>query len=60
LYKVVTNNSVIMSPDFSRHIGRFVAINTNTEMYDTFVIKSYEPNTTDTFNGGTFTLTGGF
>ncbi|MFM6212371.1 hypothetical protein [Planktothrix sp.] len=60
LYKVVTNNSVIISPDFSRHTGRFVAINTNTGMYDTCIIKSYEPNTIDTFNGGTFTLTGGF
>ena len=59
LYKDVINGSVTISPDFSRHAGRFVAVNTETENYDTAIIKSYTPNS-DTYKGGTFVLTGEF
>jgi hypothetical protein len=60
LYKDVTNNQVILRPDFSRHVGRIVAQDTNNNnYYDTVIIKSYTPNT-DPLLGGTFTLTGEF
>lgn len=60
LYKDVTSNQAILYPDFSRHIGRFVAQNTtNNDYYDTAIIESYTPNS-DPLLGGTFTLTGDF
>lgn len=59
LYKDVFDNKVTIFPDFSRHVGRFVAININTGKFDTAIIHSYTPNT-DVFKGGTFTLTGAF
>lgn len=58
-YKEVINNSIEIIPDFSKHIGRFVAKNSFTGMYDTAIIESYTPNT-DIYKGGTFTLTGKF
>lgn len=60
LYKDVTNNQVILRPDFSRHVGRIVAQDTNNNnYYDTVIIESYTPNTNPLL-GGTFTLTGKF
>ncbi|MBD2481541.1 hypothetical protein [Planktothrix sp. FACHB-1365] len=58
-YAHVANNQVIVNPDFSRHSGRFVAINQSSGMYDTAIIESYTANT-DIYSGGTFTLTGEF
>jgi len=59
LYKGVVDNKINIFPDFSRHIGRFVAINNATGKYDTAIIHSYIPNT-DIYKGGSFMLTGDF
>lgn len=58
-YYQAVNNKINVSPDYSRHIGRFVARDTNTNSYDTAIIKSYAPNSNELL-GGTFTLTGSF
>lgn len=58
-YYQAVNNKINVSPDYSRHIGRFVARNINTNSYDTAIIKSYAPNSNELL-GGTFTLTGSF
>lgn len=60
LYKDVVSNTATLYPDFSRHVGRFVAqdIN-NNNYYDTCIIEGYTPNTNPLL-GGTFTLTGKF
>ena len=58
-YKDVVNGAVSVSPDFSRHVGRFVAINQSTGKFDTAIIESYSANS-DIYKGGTFTLTGDF
>lgn len=58
-YKDVINDQAIINPDFSRHVGRFVAVNLTTNKYDTAIIESYTPNA-DPLLGGTFTLTGEF
>lgn len=61
LYKDVVANKVIVTPDFSRHVGRFVARNINSDnAYDTVIIESYIPNLADPLSGGTFVLTGDF
>lgn len=58
-YHEVVNSKVKIFPDFSRHVGRFIARNTTTGSYDTAIIKSYTPNSNE-FLGGTFILTGSF
>lgn len=58
-YYQVIDNKVNVSPDYSCHVGRFVAINNVSGMYDTAIIKSYSPNSNE-FIGGTFVLTGVF
>lgn len=59
-YNLVSDGKVIVTPDFSRHVGRIVAQNINNNNYfDTAIIESYTPNT-DPVLGGTFTLTGEF
>jgi hypothetical protein len=58
-YKQVTNNTVEIFPDYSKHIGRIIATNKNTQQFDTAIIQSYTPNT-DPLLGGTFILTGDF
>lgn len=59
-YKDVINDQVEIKPDFSRHVGRFVAQNLdNNSAYDTVIIQSYTPNSNPLL-GGTFTLTGYF
>lgn len=58
-YSKAVGDKITISPDYSRHIGRFVAINGNAGMYDTAIIKSYTPNSNELL-GGTFTLTGSF
>ncbi|WRH66932.1 MAG: hypothetical protein RSE13_26235 [Planktothrix sp. GU0601_MAG3] len=61
LYNDVVNSQIIITPDFSRHIGRFVAQNkSNNDAYDTVIIEDYVPNAIDPLLGGTFTLTGDF
>lgn len=61
LYKDVANNQVLVTPDFSRHVGRFVAQKVNNgNVYDTVIIENYIPNPIDPLLGGTFTLTGDF
>jgi hypothetical protein len=63
LYKDVdiATGEIIITPDFSRHIGRFVAQNQNNNNdYDTVIIENYIPNTADPLSGGTFVLTGDF
>jgi hypothetical protein len=55
----VVNSEITITPDFSRHTGRFVAINQSTGKYDTAIIESYTPNN-DPLLGGIFTLTGDF
>lgn len=45
--------------DFSRHVGRFVAVSPTSESYDTAIIKEYIPDS-DPTKAGTFVLTGGF
>lgn len=54
-----TGGSLTARFNFSRHIGRFVAVNVNTNAYDTAIIKEYIPNS-DPTKAGTFILTGGF
>ena len=59
-YKDLTGDTIQVKPDFSRHIGRFVAQNlNNNNAFDTCIIESYTPNP-DLYKGGTFTLTGDF
>lgn len=58
-YSKVIDGKINVSPDYSRHIGRFVAKNTNTNSYDTAIIKSYTPNNNELL-GGIFTLSGNF
>lgn len=59
-YKDLINDQVEIKPDFSRHVGRFVAQNlSNNSAYDTAIIQSYTPNSNPLL-GGTFTLTGYF
>jgi hypothetical protein len=61
LYKDVVENRVTLYPDFSRHVGRFVAQNiNNASAYDTVIIENYIPNAVDPLSGGTFILTGDF
>jgi hypothetical protein len=45
--------------NYSRHIGRFVAVSKVTTLYDTAIIKEYIPHS-DPTQPGTFVLTGGF
>lgn len=59
-YSEVLSNKFTISPDYSRHVGRFVAISNETGKYDTAIIKSYVPDPTNKFIGGTFILTGDF
>ncbi len=58
-YTDVVKNKLTVYPDFSRHVGRFVAINSVTGKFDTAIINSYIPNI-DIYKGGTFVLTGDF
>lgn len=58
-YSKAIDGKINVSPDYSRHIGRFVAKNTNTNSYDTAIIKSYTPNNNELL-GGIFTLSGNF
>ncbi|SKB11190.1 hypothetical protein PL11201_490078 [Planktothrix sp. PCC 11201] len=59
-YKDVVSGLVQVKPDFSRHVGRFVAQNiNNSNAFDTCIIESYAPNA-DPYKGGTFVLTGDF
>lgn len=58
-YKDVILNKVSVWPDYSRHVGRFVAVNQITGKFDTAIIKSYTPNS-DIYKGGSFVLTGVF
>ena len=58
-YSKAIDGKITVSPDYSRHIGRFVAKNTNTNSYDTAIIKSYTPNNNELL-GGIFTLSGNF
>ncbi|BBD56486.1 hypothetical protein NIES204_38160 [Planktothrix agardhii NIES-204] len=61
LYKDVVAEKATFYPDFSRHVGRFVAQNiNNANAYDTAIIKNYIPNAIDPLSGGTFVLTGDF
>lgn len=58
LYSKAVGDKITVSPDYSRHVGRFVAIR-DGYFYDTAIIKSYTPNTNELL-GGTFVLTGSF
>ncbi|HEY9865376.1 MAG TPA: hypothetical protein V6D21_14475 [Candidatus Obscuribacterales bacterium] len=58
-YHEIANGKINVLPDYSRHVGRFVARNIYTDQYDTAIIKSYTPNSNQLL-GGTFTLTGSF
>lgn len=58
-YGVQETNKIRIKPNWSFHVGRFVAINKNTGKYDTAIIKSYTPDQDDLL-GGVFTLTGDF
>lgn len=59
VFKNVINGQCNVIPDFSRHVGRFVARSNDTGNFDTCIIKEYIPNT-DEYKGGTFVLTGEF
>ncbi|MFM6192883.1 MAG: hypothetical protein ACKPEN_01655 [Planktothrix sp.] len=53
-----TGGELTFKPNFNQCMGRFVALNPNTNAFDTAIITGYTPNA-DPLVGGTFTL-GGF
>ncbi len=51
--------TIKLKPNRCEFMGRFIALNPNIGAYDTAIITSYTPNSTNIYDGGTVTL-GGF